>query len=215
MLPQDINLSPIDASMPPTTLADVGTLSVAAATSIAESPLVSLRIHLSGSRAPLLFCLDLLPAEIWDSIFAHACTDGGFTGAALSRTSKQVRTLATRTRYLTIALTSTAQICAFATSLPGLARDKLPRCEYLLLLTALSDAPEALRSIQASAAAQDVLRTLGPGLRVLCVHTRALRLNALFGLVHFPALEDLVWDVGPAPLDFQCRTNLGRRSSFL
>ncbi|KAL1949240.1 hypothetical protein VTO73DRAFT_11046 [Trametes versicolor] len=46
--------------------------------------------------------MDSLPVETLQQIFEHACTDGGFTGNALSLTSKQIRAAVRRARFHTL-----------------------------------------------------------------------------------------------------------------
>ncbi|KAK7037930.1 hypothetical protein R3P38DRAFT_2903483 [Favolaschia claudopus] len=58
--------------------------------------------------------LDRFPPEICDHIFEFACRDTGFTGCSLSLVSKYIQHTAAPTRYLSVALTSHAQILAFA-----------------------------------------------------------------------------------------------------
>lgn len=48
--------------------------------------------------------MDRLPTEIWESIFQHACTDGGPTGRSLSLVSKRARDLSSPSKYYTLVL---------------------------------------------------------------------------------------------------------------
>ena len=50
--------------------------------------------------------MDRLAVELLEQIFLLACTDGGFTGASLSRVSKHIRAVSRAARFHTIALLS-------------------------------------------------------------------------------------------------------------
>ena len=53
--------------------------------------------------------MESLPNELILEISKLACTDGGFTGSSLSRTSKRVRTVSRSTRFQTVAIFGTAK----------------------------------------------------------------------------------------------------------
>jgi hypothetical protein len=61
--------------------------------------------------------LDQLPPEIMDQIFEGACTDGGKTGCALSRVSRNIRDASAPMRYYSVALRGARQIQAFSSLL--------------------------------------------------------------------------------------------------
>ena len=52
--------------------------------------------------------MDRLPIELLQQIFVHACTDGGKTGAALSRVSKFIHAASRPTRFHSVALVPAA-----------------------------------------------------------------------------------------------------------
>ena len=53
------------------------------------------------------------PPEIWENIFALACTDTGFTGRSLSLVSKQFNEISAPSKYQSIAITQWSQLVAF------------------------------------------------------------------------------------------------------
>ena len=50
--------------------------------------------------------MESLAPELLESIFLSACTDGGFTGCALSLVSKRIRAASYSARYFSVALLS-------------------------------------------------------------------------------------------------------------
>lgn len=60
--------------------------------------------------------MDTLSVDVWQYIFKLACTDGGRTGAALSRTNKVFRSVSAPYRFYTVKLTRLKQIEAFLTT---------------------------------------------------------------------------------------------------
>ncbi|KAI1785371.1 hypothetical protein LXA43DRAFT_976252 [Ganoderma leucocontextum] len=54
--------------------------------------------------------MDRIPVDIWDHIFAYACSDGGRTGAALASTSYFLSSVSAPYRFHSLKLTSLSQI---------------------------------------------------------------------------------------------------------
>jgi hypothetical protein len=61
--------------------------------------------------------LNLLPPEICSQIFAFACTDGGYTGRALSAMSQNIREISGPYKFQSIALHNAHQTSSFASIL--------------------------------------------------------------------------------------------------
>ena len=57
--------------------------------------------------------MDTLSVDVWQYIFALACTDGGRTGATLSRISKSFRSASAAARFHSVQLTSLKRVKAF------------------------------------------------------------------------------------------------------
>ena len=83
--------------------------------------------------------MDTLSIDVWQHIFKFACTDGGRTGAALSRTSKAVRNVAATYRFHSVQLNSLKQVQKFLTAYDAAladaaaARSDPPHVRHLLL----------------------------------------------------------------------------------
>ncbi|KAI0666981.1 hypothetical protein C8Q78DRAFT_983035 [Trametes maxima] len=61
--------------------------------------------------------IDRLPPNVWRMVFRQACTDGGYTGCALSSTSGSVRRLSAPTRFYSVTLVDLVHIQTFLTCL--------------------------------------------------------------------------------------------------
>ena len=75
-------------------------------------------VHLVNSnslRADMSFQLlaNTLPLELWQQIFSHACTDGGYTGASLALVNKFLHGAAHPVRFQSLSFCSLAQIEGF------------------------------------------------------------------------------------------------------
>ena len=61
-----------------------------------------------------LTIMDAVPTEIWQHIFALACTDSGYTGRSLSLVSTKFQGISAPFKYQSLVITHWSQILAFA-----------------------------------------------------------------------------------------------------
>ena len=62
------------------------------------------------------------PFDVWHVVFQHVCTDGGYSGCALARTSKAFRSLSASTRFYSLTLSSLTQVKNFLVCLERIRR---------------------------------------------------------------------------------------------
>lgn len=62
---------------------------------------------------PTFETINLLPSELWLSIFTLACTDGGYTGCSLSLVNEAIHYISSPVRLYSVSLTSKDQMSAF------------------------------------------------------------------------------------------------------
>ncbi|KAI0722274.1 hypothetical protein C8T65DRAFT_704799 [Cerioporus squamosus] len=92
--------------------------------------------------------MDRLAVELLEQIFLLACTDGGFTGASLSRVSKHIREVARPVRFHTIALLSPhpgklEQFASCYVHERAFSRSATPKVRHLLVASAIRQADPA------------------------------------------------------------------------
>ena len=63
-----------------------------------------------------------IPFDVWHVVFQHVCTDGGYSGCALARTSKTFRSLSASTRFYSLTLSSLTQVKNFLVCLERIRR---------------------------------------------------------------------------------------------
>ncbi|RDX43868.1 hypothetical protein OH76DRAFT_1409668 [Lentinus brumalis] len=165
--------------------------------------------------------MDTLPVELLSAIFCFACTDGGYTGASLSATSKRIRALSRPYALQSITLLSWTQIVAFSIFLRSRHRDAaqsprppyLPfRCRHLYMTDRRSACPSRVCTLDCNRDnlysrytgvvpgtpthaehAYNILTLLGPQLRTLAilVFDGPHASASLEPVLTFPLLEEL------------------------
>lgn len=92
--------------------------------------------------------MDRLAVELLEQIFLLACTDGGFTGASLSRVSKHIRAVSRAARFHTIALLSPfpgklEQFASCYVQERALSLGATPKVRHLLVASAIRQTDSA------------------------------------------------------------------------
>ncbi|EJF57747.1 hypothetical protein DICSQDRAFT_182991 [Dichomitus squalens LYAD-421 SS1] len=81
-----------------------------------------------------------IPYDIWHLIFEHVCTDGGYSGCALARTSKAFRALSASTRFHSLTLASVTGVKNFLVCLERIRHFERARCSSAASEQATTDA---------------------------------------------------------------------------
>ena len=123
--------------------------------------------------------MDRLAVELLERIFILACTDGGYTGASLSRVSKHIRAVSRGARFYTVALLSQtpAQVATFFAcyarerALPrAIAVGPTPKVRHLIISSSVRHEPAPIE-IAPPRAAPDAKRS--EQLRAIAEKTKA------------------------------------------
>ncbi|GJE99622.1 hypothetical protein PsYK624_158930 [Phanerochaete sordida] len=133
------------------------------------------------------------PVELWQKIFANACTDGGHTARALSLVSRATRDVAEPVRFYTVSLTSEAQVLSFGRLLGT--RSITPIIHHLFLSVKMhfegTDSGRA-RYMAIYNILINVVTAAAPNVITLMVH--ATRYGIVDPALAFPRLRDLAID---------------------
>ena len=166
--------------------------------------------------ASSMSAMERCPLELWEKIFALACTDGGFTGCSLSLVSRRVRALVEPFRYHSISLVEYEKFLAFASLLKGFPMP--PTICHLFISVKLPDIAPYTSDHAGRApfikelfeeAFLSILTIVASELRSLCVHSPAVsHILALAFKLPFPLLTYLMV---PCPLNGFCLKDIGRR----
>lgn len=118
-----------------------------------------------------------LPAELWGSIAAHACTDGGYTGRALSLTCRYFHAVVKPMRFHSVAIVGARRLHLLAERMACLpsATEPEPHIEHLFVSVADTEAEPGPVSREAVPnTVQDnyvaVMIRAAPHVRTLVVH---------------------------------------------
>lgn len=173
---------------------------------IHESPCA--RFSLALIHAYLQITMKPFPQEIWEAIFALACTDSGYTGRSLALTCKFFDEASLSVRYQRVALFGSQHIISFDNVL----RNAPPHARHVrfLYISLRSRKSSELEEGDAGVTSQNTIRadnvtkdaaklilaTVAEDVQVLEVHC----FNYIFSdvpLVPFPQLTDLAADSFP------------------
>ncbi|RDX53703.1 hypothetical protein OH76DRAFT_1374809 [Lentinus brumalis] len=105
--------------------------------------------------------MDRLAVELLEQIFLLACTDGGFTGAALSRVSKHIRNASRAARFHSIALISPfpdtlEQFASCYVHQRAFSGEVTPKVHHLLITSAIRQSDPARVVLRPNLNASDV-----------------------------------------------------------
>lgn len=134
--------------------------------------------------------MERCPIELWMKIAAFACTDGGYTGYALSLTSRTMRDIVKPSRYHSVSLTTLPRCLFFADLLHHLPFS--PNIRHLFLSAPQDTAkrPSAEERDRRIKVLYTILRAAAPTLYSLTVHEPYTIILPDPPLT-FPVLEDL------------------------
>lgn len=133
------------------------------------------------------------PIELWAVVVRYACTDGGYTGCALSLVSTRMRDVTRSFRYQSIALTSIEGTTAFAAILDS----SCPHPNIKHLFISISDfdwwgsrqlGPNDRNTFKAGV--NRVLLAAAPTLCTLFLHDSSF-IGSMIGGISFPTLTSL------------------------
>jgi hypothetical protein len=170
------------------------------------------------------------PTEILQSIFKHACIDGGFTGSALSSVCRHVRDVSARTRLQSVSVIGLPRLKLFLRLLESLGEEDRRVRFFFAAMTVAPTTSHAAEDSQAnqlesdsascvdewSAICQRILTLISQHVQVLTLHLPDILPTQPepFPSVPFPLLRDLTFGQCAPPPGLRYMPSLRRLHIF-